>query len=140
MTEHACGHSDDDHDQIGKDLQEELDEGDITALVPLLGNEQFMTLLQGCCAEIFVRTKTWDEAMDIWDGLDKLIRDTMFHDKAEDSMFPVMYSQIKEANKSFNKLRDAEEFAANVIGDLDSIVTAEPERPQKEDDFPGFYL
>jgi len=142
-----CGHTEDDHRKLAEEMQERITGGDITALIPAVSNEMLNMLLQAAAAEVFVRSENFDAARRNWEQLDSLIRTTLFVDSAEESAFPVEYTMLKEANKKYLALREADQFAQKAGEELDELFdqhgvadAKRPQAPTKDEDFPGFYL
>jgi hypothetical protein len=141
----TCGHSEEEHKNMANEIQQRISQGDITALIPTISNNNLNLLLQAAAAEMFVRSVDWDAARANWEQLDHLVRSTLFVDKAEDSAFPVEYSMLKKANSQYRKLIELDKMAAEGEEGLKDLFeehgVEEAKRPHKrDDDFPGFYL
>lgn len=138
-----CGHTEEEHQAMAEQLQANLMTGDLTPLIPTLSNQALMVLLQAVSAEVFIRAEDDEEAQKIWTVHDDLVRGTFFANAAEDSDNPVIFSHMREARKRFKQEVENMKFAAEASGELNTILEqhgVQPAPPEKEDDFPGFYL
>lgn len=91
MSDHTnCGHTEEEHAQMGQDMAEALGRGDITPLIQSLTMDNFVAALQACTTEIWVRAENDDEAEAAWQAHADLVERT-FIDRTENDEF---YQQV----------------------------------------------
>lgn len=139
-----CGHTEEEHQAMADAIQERMNEGDVTGLIPLIDNDQLNLLAQAVAAEMFIRSQDFNSARHNWATLDNLVRSTLFVDSAEKSAYPEEYAMIKEANKRYHEAAEGNTTVNEMVRELDLLLTQhgvqEASRPERKDDFPGFYL
>lgn len=142
MTDHDCGHSDDEHNKLAKEVQARIQAGDITVLIPTQSNDQLNMLLQAAAAEMFIRSADHESFARNWEILDNLVRGTLMVNSVDESAHPVEYQMLKEAQKKWSKATELDKTMSEGTDELRVMFeqhgVAEPKRPDNGQTFPGY--
>jgi hypothetical protein len=131
----ACSHTPAEHERMKADVQEAIEGGDLSPLLPSLGSQNLIKLVQAGILELLVRTETHDEAKHIWNQLDSQIRSGVLVDSAQESADPDLYQGLQQQREIFKEL------VASQGGQIPEAST--PSKPRYGDpggDSDGLYL